>query len=148
MMVPEEGFHEISGVPRKQSVPCRIVRPGYIMLFNDFQKQMDDILRGQEGNRRVILNYVYRGVEFVVILLIEKEKFNQEIDVITAEIFTEGRSSTPKTAIQEKDDDNDAFETLMEVINEIESKEIIVSKNDPKFVELLNNLKSSSSSDH
>ncbi|CAF1021227.1 unnamed protein product [Adineta steineri] len=80
--------------------------------------------------------------------LIEKEKFNQEIDVITAEIFTEGRSSTPKTAIQEKDDDNDAFETLMEVINEIESKEIIVSKNDPKFVELLNNLKSSSSSDH
>jgi hypothetical protein len=59
-----------------------------------------------------------------------------------------GTNSTPETAVQEQDNDNDPFKTLMDVINENKSKERIVSTNDPQFVELLNNFKSSSSSDH
>jgi hypothetical protein len=36
---------------------------------------MVGILRGEEANRRVVLNYVYSGVEFVVIL----EKIKSEV---------------------------------------------------------------------
>jgi hypothetical protein len=80
--------------------------------------------------------------------IIEKEKFNQEIDVIITEIITKGTNTTPETAVQEQDDDYDRFKTFMEVINEDKSKERIVSTKDPQFVELLNTFKSSSSSDH
>ncbi|CAF4440159.1 unnamed protein product, partial [Adineta steineri] len=27
-MVPEAGFHEISGIPRNRPFPCRIIQPG------------------------------------------------------------------------------------------------------------------------
>jgi hypothetical protein len=80
--------------------------------------------------------------------IIEKEKFSQEIDVIITEIITKGTNTTPERAVQEQDDDDDRFKTFMEVINEDTSKERIVSTKDPQFVELLNDFKSSSSSDH
>jgi hypothetical protein len=47
--------------------------------------QMVGILRGEGANRRVVLNYVYSGVEFVVIL--EKIKAEVKFSVQVNKIF-------------------------------------------------------------
>ncbi|CAF4174386.1 unnamed protein product [Adineta steineri] len=59
--------------PEREKFRCLYEAFHQAMINKEFHAKFDDeqidgILRGEESNRRVVLNYVYRGVEFVAML--------------------------------------------------------------------------------